>query len=171
MSETATKTQKLRQFFSPGDFWFSENTQQQLNICYLAERPFCKYDDAILTPCNSTDNLEWERPDIHSYQNVFKDIVDFDKDYSELFNSVQRHTLMIKIQNLMTKVPSLRTQFNEENLTFQWKHQVKIKSDMKNMFLKIVKRILKHWKEIKPGLIDQKFCTFRDGQTIVMWSW
>ena len=81
---------------------------------------------------------------MHSYQNVFKDIVDFDKDYSELFNSVQRHTLMIKIQNLMTKVPSLRTQFNEENLTFQWKHQVKIKSDMKNMFLKIVKRLLKH---------------------------
>lgn len=62
-----------------------------------AETEICDYYDYLVSCCNplgNDDDIQWDKPDIHpckkSFQSVLQD--DFDTDYIDLVNSVQKHT-------------------------------------------------------------------------------
>ena len=61
-----------------------------------AERVICKYVDFLMSTENTCnpDSGNWVKPDIHPCRKNFDDIqqIEWDKDYENLLNSVQRHT-------------------------------------------------------------------------------
>ena len=68
--------------------------QQKVTQGLEAEKAICNYVDFLMStqnPCNA-DN--WVKPSIHPCKRQFKDIQsnEWDKDYEDLLNSVQRHT-------------------------------------------------------------------------------
>ena len=60
----------------------------------VAEREICEYNDYILTTCNPTDESVWEKATLHPCKIQYNDIsdADLDADYTDLVNTVQRHT-------------------------------------------------------------------------------
>ena len=63
----------------------------------LSEDEICNYVDSIVTAENpsSAQQGEWVKPDVHPCKKKFENLADseLDKDYADLVNSVQRHTV------------------------------------------------------------------------------
>ena len=57
-----------------------------------AEKLLCSYSDTLLTATNPIDSDMFVRPSLHPCKQKFSKIVDFDQDYVELVNTVQRHS-------------------------------------------------------------------------------
>ena len=80
----------------------NELTAQQLDEMendieegYKAERIVCQYVDYLMTTTNPCDPEEWVKPSQHPCKRHYFEISqdEWDKDYEDLLNSVQRHTL------------------------------------------------------------------------------
>ena len=68
--------------------------QQEIREGLEAETAICNYVDFLTStqnPCNTDD---WAKPSLHIRKRPFEDIKknEWDKDYEDLFNLVQRHT-------------------------------------------------------------------------------
>ena len=74
-----------------------EMLQQSINEGKSAEDDICNYVDSIVTAMNPSPpiNEEWVKPDFHPCKRRFNDIPpsEFEEDYADLANLVQRHTL------------------------------------------------------------------------------
>ena len=60
----------------------------------MASDQVCNYVDSLVSTCNPLppDSEIWTKPHIHPSKKLHEDIVDFDSDYADLLNTVQRHT-------------------------------------------------------------------------------
>ena len=68
----------------------SLNFQKTIDLGKKVEQVICKYSDLLLNTCNP--DLEWEKPSLHPCHLAYSEIDDFELDYANLVNSVQRHT-------------------------------------------------------------------------------
>ena len=83
----------------------NELTAQQLDQMkndieegHKAERIVCQYVDYLMTTVNLSNPEEWVKPSQHHCKRHYFEISqdEWDKDYEDLFNSAQRHTLCPK---------------------------------------------------------------------------
>lgn len=77
---------------------FIESADPSLLSCITegknASSQLCQYVDSLMSTCNpcSPDSELWIKPNIHPWKRKHADINDFDSDYVDLLNTVQRHT-------------------------------------------------------------------------------
>jgi len=66
--------------------------QQKVKEGLEAERAICNYVDFLMSTQNSC-NDDWVKPSVHPCKRQFEDIQknEWDKDYEDLLNAVQRH--------------------------------------------------------------------------------
>ena len=81
---------------------------QQILEGKKASQAVCQYVDWLLSTYNPNppDNQTWAKPSIHPCQRRHKDILnpqDFDDDYVDLLNTVQRHRLLRNLRPTKTK--------------------------------------------------------------------
>ena len=68
--------------------------RQEIDDGLHAEQVLCNYHDYLVSTCNPTDPAEFSKPTIHPCKHRYEDILntEFMQDYSDLVNTVQRHT-------------------------------------------------------------------------------
>ena len=70
------------------------NTLQQIEQGKNASEKICRYIDSLISTWNPLPPLNkvWTKPNIHPCKKHHEDIVNFENDYTDLLNTVQRHT-------------------------------------------------------------------------------
>ena len=68
--------------------------QQEVREGHKAEKAICKYVDFLMSTQNPCTSNDWLKPQVHPCKKQFEHIKqnEWDKDYKDLLNSVQRHT-------------------------------------------------------------------------------
>ena len=68
--------------------------QEEIRKGVEAERAICNYVDFLMSTQNPCSNDNWAKPSVHPCKRQFEDVKkkEWDKDYEDLLNSVQRHT-------------------------------------------------------------------------------
>ena len=87
-----------------------DTLQQQINEGKQAEQTICQYVDWLLStenPCPPED-FDWVKPAVHPCQVSYDDIglSEYDEDYTNLLNTVQRHTKCNSAYCLKRKRPN-----------------------------------------------------------------
>lgn len=72
----------------------NENLLQDIRQGKEAERKLCQYHDFLISSCNPINPADFLKPLLHPCKRQFNSISqdEFENDYSELVNTVQRHT-------------------------------------------------------------------------------
>ena len=90
----------------------------------LAKKQFCDFVDSLLTTCNPINKDDWIKPKTHPCKMDIKEIIDFDKDYANLANSVQKHVCS-------SAYCLKRDKNNELKCRFHFLFETTVKSDLK----------------------------------------
>ena len=89
-----------------------DETENDIEEGYKAERIVCQYVDYLITTVNPCDPKEWVKPSQHLCKRHYFEISqdEWDKDYEDLLNSVhvQRHTLCNSVYCLKQKYDGMQ---------------------------------------------------------------
>ena len=93
LASNAVTAKQVLKMHKEQSFAYTESDLTLLKEGATAEKSICSYYDYLVSCMNPTQLNDWEKPLIHPCQKTFDNVLlNFDEDYVDLINTVQRHS-------------------------------------------------------------------------------